>query len=491
MPQTVYERKSSEHPPQNNWVPERWAYIGKTVTCNNTDVTKPIAWATAKVWNRTATSWLRINADLDKMDYGLTNLTYNRMLLEIHDYLNPDYGAYTLTISPAPTYGSGTISLPDDTQTYWIENLVHSTTYTINLKTDLVQGGTTNDSIQTITTPANPPPLPPVLTYTAATNGDIDLAWTDPAGSSAVSYRVYAGVGWGEAWNVGYNGLGVQQPTTNKYWKCISLAEDTPYYYQVAGINANGLEGPRSNRVQVHTGHSEVWNRAGITNEPMWIWETGSWRPDIAWCDWHYWPTRVDQDSVFQGYWERGTRLYRGCVTYNVGDFRNRLNSRYGPGTWENINVTGVTLARVYRMRAPGNYDRQYIVWHLTNTDIFNSGGPPIYDWHRNNTTGPDSYVGHDGMKAGEYFEGLRLPRRFGKAIIAGHLNGTPVNGIMMYRDDGENNGYGTSGYGEWCGHGQRDRAYPNDAWRYSDWTMLISADWAVQYRTYQGPYQW
>jgi hypothetical protein len=489
VPQSVYERKSPEHPEQNNWVPEGWAYIGQTVTSNASDVAYPITWNKIKVLNRAGNNWVLLNADLDKVDYTLTGLSYDRFLIDISDHLNEEFGSYTLTITPKPTtWGSTTTELADDTDTYWITGLLPSTAYTVNIVANLNYGGTTNGSVQTITTSANPPPLPPVLTYTAASNIDIDLAWTDPAGSSATSYRVYAGIGWGEPWAVGYNGLGVQQPTANRYWRCTSLGEDLPYYYQVAGINANGLEGPRSNRVQVHTGHASSSNTGGFTDEPLWVWETGSWRNDIGWYDWHYWPNRVWQDSVFQGYWEKGVRLYRGCITYNVGDFRNRLNSRWGAGTWENLNVTGVSLRRVYRMRAPGNYDRQYMVWHLTNTDIFNTGEPPRYGSHRNNYDSPDAWSGHDAMKAGEYFLGLRLPRYYGKAIVAGHLNGTPVNGVVLFRDDGQNNGYGTNGYGEWCGHGQYDRAY-SDPWRYSDWTMNISAEWSVLHRAYQPPY--
>ena len=103
MPQAVFERKSPNHPLQNNWVPELWAYIGQTVTSNAADTTPPIAWAKVNVYNRAGNNWVLLNADLDKVDYGLVNLSYNKVMLDIHDHLNWDFLDYTLTVTPKPT----------------------------------------------------------------------------------------------------------------------------------------------------------------------------------------------------------------------------------------------------------------------------------------------------------------------------------------------------------------------------------------------------
>lgn len=503
MPRTIYERRKTgiTYPDQRPDVPIDYVYIGDGVQSNQ----PPFAYV--PVYNRANNAWLWINNNNLVVDYTIDAINWNSARGTITDWNDPDFRSYTFTITPVD--GAGTpigaavvSTLADDTYDFPITGLNQQTRYRTNLVANLDGGVTTNDSIQYFTTPLNPTPPAPVLTYTAASNTDIDLAWTDSPGTTAVKYRVYAGVGWGAPWAVGNNGIDVQ-PTANRAWKAIWLAADTPYYYQVAGINASGMEGPKSNRVQVHTGHE-----ARITGGEMWgeyiqPSEWGSWRPDIGWKLWY--ARSRDNTSIYQGYWQGDPAItgptpitipsqesgrYWGTIVYDCHGFRVYCDQRYGSGVWQNLNITRAEIVKVYRMRAPGNYLKQYMLWHVTNADPFGGGRPPIIASHRNNYNNEDAVASQDAMAAGTYIENLRLPRSFGRALVASSWWGTPCNGILLHRGDHENNGYGTAGYGEWSGHGARDRSL-SDAWRVSDWRIRVSGNWNFQSSPRVAPYPW
>lgn len=468
-------------------MPESWAYIGGEIS----GLTDADEWEFVPVFNLVRNSWWMLNANISVIDYTLRDLKYDSVVVDITDETNPDYGEFLIEVTQGGTVVKSE-TVPDDTDLYPITGLVHDTEYTINVKAHLLHDGHwTEDSIQTFRTPDNPIPLAPINLVSAwRTNSYMDLSWTNPPYSSATTFNIY----------VGYEGAALslaQTGVTGSTFKVTGLLEDRKYMYAVSGVNAQGLEGPMSNILRWATGHDSKRRQGSISREPLHVYEFGSWRSDIGWNDWHYWPRRVNQKSVFQGFWTNDHRRYRGCVTYLQDDFRHRLDSRYGQDVWRNLNVTCTEIARVYRMRAPGNANAQYMLWYLTNTNIFDSSGaPPIYFGHRNDRNDADAVLAHDRMKAGTAIDSLRLPRGYGHALITGTGwygpgNGVAVNGLMLHRSDGENNGYGTAGYGEWCGHGLRDRAYPGDAWRYSDWTLMISASWDFEYISYRAPYQW
>jgi Fibronectin type III domain len=484
MPKSVYEKRAPAHLPQKPGVPAGWAYIGSTVN-NRVNLNQ---WVKAEVWNRVGVSWWLLNADIITVDYLLTGLVYHSVTVDVTDETNPDFGKFWLTVTNLTSGGTvvDNPNLPDDMNTYVVGGLLPDTTYQVNLRTFLNSDQDwTQNSIQIFTTPANPIPLAPTsLRATWATNSFIDLAWDVPTGSTAVTYNVYVGHSGGGQWlyRSGVQGLGI---------RVTGLGEDSRYYYNVRGVNATGLEGPASNTLKWATGHERRVRDGGFVREGIKVSEFGSWRPDIGWNDWHYWSRKVPQDSVFQGFWTNDNRRYHGCVTYDAHDFRVRMDQKYGLGVWHNLNVTRAEIARVYRMREPGNINPQYMLWWLTNVNIFDSSGaPPRYVGHRNNRNDDDALAGHDSMKAGTAIDNLRIPRGYANAIILGNWHGTQVNGICLHRDDGENNGYGTAGYGEWCGHGQIDR-HINEAHRYSDWTIYVSASWSFETVSYQGPYQW
>lgn len=484
MPRTIYESKSAGHAPQAPYVPIHYAYIGDFVQ------QRPVAsWRKITVWNRVGTSWWILNAGPLTVDYNIRDLKYNRFVIDIIDEKNPDYREYTLTVTPKPSsWETSTIDLPDDADNIPVEWLEPNTEYTINLIARLSDGSWSPDSIRTVTTPDNPIPLAPInLSSPSRSNTWIDLSWSSPSGSSAVTYNLYRGTDK-VAPTVARSGLTREQA---KKYRLTGLRENIKYQYWVTGVNAEGLEGPRSNVLRWATGQDAKYRKGSMSREPMKVHEFGSWRNDIGWNDWHYWPNRVPQDSIFQGFWVNDNRRYRGCVTYRQHEFRVAMNSKFGQESWRHLSVSRAEIERLYRMRAPGNYQAQYLLWHLTNVNVFDSSGPPpVYGSHRNDRNDADAVAAHDRITAGGYINSLRIPRAYAKFLVAGQWGSTPVNGIMLYRGDGENNGYGTAGYMECAGHLQRDR-HINEAWRYSDFTLRISGSWDFKYVNYQAPYQW
>lgn len=501
MPRTIYEKpKVAAHGDQAPGVPKKWAYIGATV--QNYDGG---AWVFSPVNNRDGATWAWLNAEVNKVDYVIRDITWHKASIDITDEDNAEFGIFRLIVKKV---SDGTVvfdqNLPDDTDIYTLPNdtLVGETTYEFNLTTQRTDLSWTQPSLQTITTPKNPIPKPPVLSYSNATNQDITLTWTSPADSTAVKYRVYAGIG-STIWAVGNNGVDTQ-PTVNKKWKCISLAEDTKYFYQVAGINSSGYEGPKSNRVQVATGHEASYT-AGYTevlvNPATW----GSYRGDIKWR--HH--KGGDNWRIQQGYWqadprETGTTYdinrpqeeagrYTGCIVYDIAGVRNAN----GHAAMDSLDVHRCEIIRLYRFRYEGAHwppeptAPNYMVWHLVSADIRNPGSSPnIYGSHRNNYDSPDAVSGQDRLNSGSYHNNLRLPRSFGKALVTGWYNGTWINGICLFRSDHQNSGSGAAGYGAWAGHGVYDtqKGYTGNS---SDLRIRVTGNYRYQTRGYLAPYRW
>lgn len=467
MPQSIYQGLT---------------YIGETIQTNQPP------WRKCPVWNWVEGNWIQLNADIGKVDFGLRNLSFDRVMLEIFDHRNFDYLDYTLTVT-GPGVSGTPVNLPDNTQTTWITGLTQNSTYTVTLIANLLSGGQTPPSIQTFTTPADATPLAVVdLTSPARTNSWIDLKWTTPVGSSATSYRVYYGTENGPAIAV----LTAAGTTA----RVVGLREDTRYWYYVRGISPGGKEGPQSNTLRWATGHDEI-RRQGSDSSIMWEpREWGSYRPDIQWRWARETGIKPRNPHIYQGYWPGNnwhgasnptqniaagdTRRYWGCVVYNNDVIQNALDTKHGAGVGAGIQISKMSFRRVYRHTNPGNVAAQDMVWHLTNTNPFNSSGkPPVY---RN----------FDGvaMKAGQKIDGYALPASWGTMLIRGLDGGTVVKGLALYRKDNQTNGYGAAGYGRWSGHLLKDPD-TTGSWRYSDLTLMMEGSWNVVVRGYVGPSQW
>lgn len=501
MPQSIFQGKPPNylHDVTETVPPQGWIYIGDTVQEHDG------AWGKIPVWNRVGNNWIQLNAALDRVDYALVDLKHNRVTLDIHDHLNFDYLDYSLTVTPQPGgWDSDTITLPDDIDTYDIKVLQDETTYTVDLRANLRQGGQTGPSIQTITTPKNPIPLAPALSYSNLKNTSVRLNWTDPVGSTASSWNVYQALGNGT--------LALKATVTDRTHLFSALRQDTKYRFVVAGVNDEGFEGPRSNEVRIATGHEAKYRRGSVSRFPMNPWEWGSWRPDIGWYDWHqlwYYNRRVLHDYVYQGYWqkdpiwtgstvginrpEQESGRYRGIVTYNMPDFRARMERAYGKDVWRNLNVTRTEVRRVYRHLGVGTINPVHMEWRLTYTNVFDAAaGPPLHYIHRNVHNNADSHNAHDTIRPGQYHDYLRLPRSWGRTLAAGGNSAVgSLNGLAMYRPDHINTGAGAAGYARFSGHGKRDPQRSGDSWRISDWRLLISASWNFKYVNYKAPAEW
>jgi len=469
MPQSIFEKKT---------------YIGETIgSYTGGD------WPKAPVWNWVEGGWIQLNAAIDKVDYSISHIEYNRALLTIFDHGNYDYLDFELLVT-GPGVPGTPITLADDTQTFWIKGLTQNSTYTVNLKVNLFYGGQSNDSIQTFTTPLDPTPKAvTTLSSPARTNSWIDLAWTHPAGSSAVTYKVYQGYSGGSTQYV--------KTVTGTSTRIANLREDRKYRYFVRGVNSNNKEGPWSNELRWATGHGEIRRRGTDNNILFFPSEWGSFRNDIQWR----WSTRYSgivprNPHVYQGYWPgnnwRGpsnpaqnpaagnTRRYWGTITYSSSGIRGGLDRKHGSGVGSNISISSLKIKKIYRHRTPGIYSAVSMNWHLTNSNPFSTSvSPPVYG----------SYWGWS-MSAGTYRLGYPLPASWGTALVRGRSGSTNINGLVLYRGDNQTNGYGAAGYGAWSGHRLRDPYY-SGSWRESDLTLVLQGSWNFVIRSYKGPYRW
>jgi hypothetical protein len=468
MPQSIYQGQR---------------YIGETVQTTPNSVP---AWRKAPVWNWVGGIWVQLNADIGPVDFALRNLAFDRVMIEIFDSQNFDHvGPYEVTLNGVRRTD---LDLPDNTSTKWITGLTANTTYTVKIRTALISGGYTPDSVQTFTTPDNPTPATVIdLTSPSRTNAWTDLSWSHPGGS-AVSYRVYYG-------RAGEGPTGIIDVGFSTFYRVVGLQENTAYWYFVRGVNASGLEGANSNQIQWATGWGEI-RRQGSDENIIWKpREWGSYRPDIQWRWAREYGILDRNPHLYQGYWpgnnwhgasnpsanlEAGrTRRYTGCVVYTASTIRDALNAKHGAGVGDGIVISKIAFRRVYRNTNPGNVAAQDMVWHLTSTNPFNSGQPPIYG----------KFSGK-AMKAGEKIDYYPLASSWGTKLIRGYDGGTAVNGIALHRSDDVTNGYGAAGYGRWSGHLLKDPDTSGD-WRYSDLRLMMEGSWNVLARAYRGPYQW
>lgn len=483
-------------------------YIGETVQSNGTDVAAPIDWKKINVWNRISHKnvWWLLNAGALQVDYGFEEVSYNSLWINIVEEDNPLFqGVFTLSYKDITAGGSAKIvSLPDDTDRYKVTGLTANHIYEFNLITQLSYGGLSDPSKKQVKTAVEPIPKTPVLTKVGMTNDYIDLSWTVPAGSTATYHSIVVMPPSGlSTW--------IDVPTGNTLR--VPLRHDTKYQFQAIAWNKSRYENdafrsPGSNTLQWATGHANAWTSGSMRGGELVPWEGGSWRPDIGWK--YHGDTRTYNDKIQMGYWQADPRTtgttygivrpeeeigrYRGCVTYDWQRFRREV----GANICDAMNVTQVCIRRVYRYRYHGAHwppepaAANYMLWHLTNTDVYNSGGPPIIGEHRNNYNSADAVAGHDTLNSGSYHDWLRLPRVFGKALITGNYYGTGVNGVMLYRGDHQNSGSGAAGYGAWARHGAAEYlsgwVHPD---RHSNWTIFIWGDYTIQTASYVAPYPW
>jgi hypothetical protein len=461
-------------------------YIGETI--QNLTTLEP-TWAKSPVWNWVEGNWVQLNSN-PGLDFALRNLSYDRVLLEIFDHKNFDYLDYTLTVT-GPGVSGTPVSLPDDTQTTWITGLTANSTYTVLLVANLISGGTIT-SVQTITTPENATPGAVTnLSSPARTNSWIDLVWTDPSGgSSAIEYRVYYGKENGPV-------IGIVNGEPGQGWsaRVVGLQEDSKYWYYVRGANSNGKEGPPSNQIRWTTGHGEI-RRQGSDSNILWApREWGSYRNDIQWRWAREGYIKARNPHIYQGYWPGNnwhgpsnpaqnvaagdTRRYWGATVYKKSVIQDALDAKHGMGVGEAMTISKMAFRRLYRHTNPGYVAAQDMVWHLTETNPFNSAKPPVYR----------RYEG-TAMKAGQKITGYTLPPSWGTYLIKGLDGGTVVNGLVLYRKDNQTNGYGAAGYGRWSGHLLKDPD-TTGSWRYSDLSLMMEGSWSLVVRTYVGPVPW
>jgi len=445
------------------------------------------------VWNWIGGKWIQLNAPIGPVDFTLEEIAYDRFMIKIYDSQNYDHvGVYRVWLK---TGAGGSfvrradLDIPDDVPTGWITGLTATTYYEVKVVCDLLSGGVTPDSIQNVTTPANPIPHSVVdLWSPAQTNAWTDLAWTNPAGSSATSYRVY----WGRN---GEGAAGVVNTGMTTSYRVTGLQENTAYWYLVRGINASGLEAADSNHLHWATGWGEI-RRVGGDEDIMWKpREWGSFRPDIEWKWARESGVLPKNPHLYQGYWPGDNwhgasnpsanlqagreRRYWGTVVYTDEDIRAQLDAKHGAGVGDNIEITKIAFRRMYRHVNPGYVKAQDMVWHMTNANPFNSGQPPTYGSYESKAMGQ-----------GEKYDYYPLKTSWGTKLVRGYDGGTKVNGLVLHRSDDVTNGYGAAGYGRWSGHMLKDPDR-SDSWRHSDLTLMMEGSWNVLARAYRGPYQW
>ena len=399
------------------------------------------------VWDHEDNDWIRLNSDVNQVDYSIKSVTHERATL----VWEPDFDFQVLRIVWRETASTleRIVKVDPKTRQYVLTGLKDSTEYTVMVTADLPWGATQTNR-QTFRTSHNP--IPGSITgfrYTKRTNNAIDLVWN--AATNASSYIVYRG---------GASGGMQKILTIPRTSATMILMPDTKYRFQVRAVNDSGFLGPASSVIKSATGHDAKRRRGSISRisfEPI---RWGSWRPDIKWNWWPTWPVRGPNTAIYQGYWEFSNKRYWGVIEYDTAAIRRELNRKYGSGVGDNFRVTQASLRRVYRERMPGNIAPQELVWHLTNTKVRATGNQPsVYGRHVNDRNSTDSLKAHRALGAGKGIDFLRLPRKFGQAIIRGKDGNTNVNGFVLHRSDNAWNGYGYAGYAKISGHKESDYA--------------------------------
>lgn len=432
---------------------------------------------TLPVHDREVNSWVRLNVGKLMVDYAIRNLKHDRATIVWQQ--NWDFqkiwvmvntaGEPEQKISRDPKAGSVVLVLKEDTE------------YEVNVLAE-VPWGLSESNRQTFRTPINPiPDAPTNLRYTARTNTSITLSWD--ASRNSMTYAVYRAVEHG----------GLQKvATVSDTTATISLSQDTRYRFSVLGINGDGLGGPHSNEIRSATGHDTIRRQGHVDRLCLPPLRWGSWRSDIGWNWWYTYPEKDANVAIYQGYWQYPHRRYWGVIEYDPGYLQQIVDSRFGASTARNLRVTEASVRRIYRQRMAGNVTPLEMVWHLTNTKAHaHNAQPTTYGQHVNTHDSADSLAWQRSIGAGKVIEFLRIPRAWGEAILQGRSGGNEVRGLALNRMDAQNNGYGYAGYMKISGHGQPDYHLGSQGWRYSDLSLVISANWDYLVSSYKAPSDW
>jgi hypothetical protein len=426
------------------------------------------------VWDRHVNDWVWLNSDVNSVDYVVTDLRHDRVAIKWVP--NWDFQKIRIFLTNQTTGVEQTFVVDPKVNPYRIYNLDDDTVYGVNVYADL-PWGVTNPHRQTFKTPRNPIPDPPTrLRHTARSNTSITLEWD--ASFNSAEYAVYLAV---------ENGPWQRAAVVRGTSATIGLHETTRYRFTVRGVNSDGLAGPESNSIKSATGRNEVRRQGHTTRLVLPPARTGSWRGDIGWNWWYTWPEPDANNAIYQGYWQYQSKRYWGVIEYDPVHLRNIINGHYGAGVAEHLRVSEASIRRVYRQQRAGNPSPLELVWHLTNSKAHaHNAQPSVYGQHINNHDSADSLYWQRGLAAGTAIDFLRIPRGWGEAIIRGqHL------GLVLHRGDNERNGYGYAGYMKISGHMQPDYHLGSQGWRYSDLSLVVSANWDYVVLGYQGPYDW
>lgn len=113
--------------------------------------------------------------------------------------------------------------------------------------------------------PPNAPPATPSNLVAIAGNAEANLNWDIAAG--AATYNVYRGNTSG-----GEGTIPVSSGLANNYWLDSGLTNGTTYYYQVRGVNGNGVSAPSNEAVATPTTNPVKLTPAGATcSDSEWL----------------------------------------------------------------------------------------------------------------------------------------------------------------------------------------------------------------------------
>ena len=431
------------------------------------------------VWDHEDNNWIRLNSDVNQVDYTVRDVTHEQATV----VWQSDYDFQVIRIVWRETASSTERVEKVDPKAgrHVLTNLKDSTEYTVMVSADL-PWGVTQTNRQTFRTSHNPIPGPVTgFRYTARTNTSITLTWA--AAANAQRYSVYRGLATG----------GMQRvATVSGRSVTLSLKQNTKYRFSVRAVNDSGFLGPYSATIKSATGRAEKRRKGSVSRISFEPKRWGSWRSDIKWNWWPTWPVRGPNTAIYQGYWEYRNKRYWGVIEYDTAAIRRELDRKYGAGVGDNFRVTQASLRRVYRERMPGNIAPQELVWHLTNTKVRATGNQPsVYGKHVNDRNSKDSLKAHRALGAGKGIDFLRLPRKFGQAIVRGKDGNTKVTGIVLHRNDNAWNGYGYAGYAKISGHNESDYHLGGGGGRKSNLSLVVEGNWDFVVQGYQAPYDW